>query len=80
MCRDGAADVRSEGTRLMAKRNARRPLRVAIVGGGIGGLAVAVALTHRGVDVQVYERSNRLEAEGLRPEGCERASLLWQWR
>lgn len=32
------------------------PLRIAVIGGGIGGLAVAVALQHRGFEVVVYER------------------------
>jgi salicylate hydroxylase len=44
--------------------NARRPLRVAIIGGGIGGLGAAVALSQRGFDVQVYERSSKLEEVG----------------
>jgi len=42
----------------------RRPLRVVIIGGGIGGLAAAVALRQRGVDVQVYERSTRIDEVG----------------
>ena len=42
----------------------RRPLRVVIVGAGIGGLAAAVALRQRGVEVSVYERSARLEEVG----------------
>jgi salicylate hydroxylase len=31
------------------------PLRVAVIGGGIGGVAAANALTQRGLDVRVYE-------------------------
>src|SRR5437868_5815255 len=42
----------------------RRPLRVVIVGAGIGGLAAAVALRQRGVEVSVYERSAKLEEVG----------------
>jgi salicylate hydroxylase len=42
----------------------RRPLRVVIVGAGIGGLAAAVALRQRGVEVSLYERSARLEEVG----------------
>ncbi len=38
---------------------------IAIIGGGIGGLAAAVALRNRGFDVQVYER-----AQALRPAGA----------
>lgn len=35
-------------------------LRVAVIGGGIGGLAAAGALLHRGVDVHVYEQAPAL--------------------
>ena len=35
-------------------------MRVAIVGGGIGGLFAANALTRRGLDVSVYERADAL--------------------
>lgn len=34
-----------------------RPLRVGIVGGGIGGVALAVALRRRGMEVRVFERA-----------------------
>ena len=37
---------------------------IGIVGGGVGGLALAVALTQRGWPVVVYERAPRLEAVG----------------
>jgi salicylate hydroxylase len=49
-------------TRVASK--ARRPLRVVIIGGGIGGLAAAVALRQRGIDVQVYERSTTIDEVG----------------
>ena len=35
------------------------PLRVVVVGGGIGGLAAGVALSRAGIDVQVYEQAQR---------------------
>jgi 2-polyprenyl-6-methoxyphenol hydroxylase-like FAD-dependent oxidoreductase len=38
--------------------------RTAIVGGGIGGLATAIALRKVGFDVDVYERSEELKEEG----------------
>ena len=41
-----------------------RPLRVAIVGGGIGGLTTACALLDRGIEVDVYERSGELKEVG----------------
>jgi salicylate hydroxylase len=48
-------------------------LRAVIVGGGIGGMAVAVALAQRGVDVRVYEQAPRLAEVGagvvLAPNG-----------
>jgi salicylate hydroxylase len=39
-------------------------IQVAIVGGGIGGLAAAVALRHRGISVAVYEQSRELREIG----------------
>ncbi|CAN5253857.1 FAD-dependent monooxygenase [soil metagenome] len=40
------------------------PLRAAIVGGGIGGLAAANALRFRGIDVTVFEQAERLGEVG----------------
>ena len=39
-------------------------MKVAIVGGGIGGLAAATALRRVGIETVVYERAERLEAVG----------------
>ena len=36
---------------------AGRSKRIVVIGGGIGGLAAAVALRQRGFEVQVYERA-----------------------
>ena len=36
------------------------PLRVAIVGGGIGGVAAANALLRRGMEVHLYEQAPAL--------------------
>lgn len=51
----------------------RQALRVAVVGGGIGGLAAANALLQRGIDVQVYEQASALAEVGagltLQPNG-----------
>ncbi len=41
-----------------------RPLRIAIIGAGIGGLAAAVALRQRGFEVALYERVTQLEEVG----------------
>ena len=36
-----------------------KPFEIAVVGGGIAGLTLAIALHHRGVPVKVYERAPR---------------------
>src|SRR5271163_1930072 len=38
--------------------------KVAIVGGGIGGLAAALALVRRGIDADVYEQADELRELG----------------
>jgi len=43
---------------------AYRQKKIVIIGGGIGGLAAAVALHQRGFDVEVYERAGKLEEVG----------------
>jgi salicylate hydroxylase len=43
---------------------AKRPLRVVIVGAGIGGLAAATALRQRGFEVALFERADKLEEVG----------------
>ena len=47
--------------------------RVVVVGGGIGGLSVALALQRRGFEVSVYERANELREIGagiiMQPNG-----------
>jgi salicylate hydroxylase len=43
---------------------AKRPLRVVIVGAGIGGLAAACALRQRGFEVAIFERAEKLEEVG----------------
>jgi salicylate hydroxylase len=49
------------------------PLRVAVVGGGIGGAAAALALRRRGIDVHLYEQAPALAEVGagvaLQPNG-----------
>jgi salicylate hydroxylase len=41
-----------------------RKLRIAIVGGGIGGLTLAVALRQRGIEADVYEQAPELAEIG----------------
>ncbi len=48
----------------MTRKPAKRPLRVAIIGAGIGGLAAAVALRRHGFEVELYERAGKLEEVG----------------
>jgi salicylate hydroxylase len=43
---------------------AGRSKRIVIIGGGIGGLAAAVALRQRGFEVQVYERASAIAEVG----------------
>ena len=43
---------------------APRDIRVAIIGGGIGGLTAAISLLQAGFDVQVYEQSRLLSEVG----------------
>ena len=49
------------------------PLRVAVVGGGIGGITAAVALSQRGIEVSVYEQARALSEIGagvaIQPNG-----------
>ena len=48
----------------MTPHPGKRPLRIGIVGAGIGGLAAAVALRQRGFEVALYERVAKLEEVG----------------
>lgn len=38
--------------------------RIAVVGGGIGGLTFAIAMRHHGIDVEIYEQANELREVG----------------
>ena len=53
-----------------------RALRVAIVGGGIGGLSAALALLKAGFDVQVYEQAPRFGEIGAGLQISPNASRL----
>ena len=57
----------------MAAAMLKKPLRVAVVGGGIGGAAAADALTQRGVAVRLFEQAPALAEVGagvaLQPSG-----------
>ena len=54
----------SEETGLNSVRAEARPLRAAVIGGGIGGLAAANALLQRGLRVDVYEQASALGEVG----------------
>ncbi|MGH3193233.1 MAG: FAD-dependent monooxygenase [Streptosporangiaceae bacterium] len=55
-------------------------LRAVVVGGGLGGLAAAVALARAGIDVRVYEQARRLTEVGagvsLAPNGLRMLDRL----
>lgn len=54
-----------------------RPLSVAIVGAGMGGLATAAALRRVGVDVTVYEQASRFARIGAGIQiGCNAMKVL----
>ena len=65
------------------QKAANRPYRVVIVGGGIGGLTAAVALHQRGFEVELYERSSKLEEVGaglqVGPNGVKVIRALGLW-
>lgn len=48
----------------MSSAARQRPVRIAIAGGGIGGLAAAAFLLQRGHDVQVFEQARELKEVG----------------
>ncbi len=56
------------------------PLRVAVVGGGIGGVAATLALLRRGLDVQLYEQAPALTEVGagvaIQPNGVRMLRTL----
>ncbi len=41
-----------------------RNLRIALVGGGLGGLAAAIALSRSGFDIRIFEQSNQIKEVG----------------
>src|SRR5712691_8305288 len=53
-----------EERRLTAYASSGRSRRIVIIGGGIGGLAAAVALRQRGFEVRVYERASTIAEVG----------------
>src|SRR5438128_9742899 len=58
----------------------RDDLSVAVVGGGIGGLAAAVSMLRAGVDVQVFEQAPALVEVGAGIQISPNASrLLHRW-
>jgi salicylate hydroxylase len=48
----------------MSASKAAAPGQIAIIGGGIGGLAAALALLRRGLDVEVFEQSREFKEVG----------------
>ena len=58
----------------------KNPLRVAIVGSGIGGVAAATALLQRGMEVRLYEQAPALAEVGagvaIQPNGARMLERL----
>jgi salicylate hydroxylase len=52
------------------------PLSVAVVGGGIGGIAAALSLLRSGADVHVYERAKKLSEVGAGIQVSPNASRI----
>ena len=50
----------------METKQASRPIvhKVAVIGGGLGGLATAIALRKQGIDAHVYERAKEFRPVG----------------
>src|SRR5438045_3430926 len=56
---------RGPGSYPMKNREADcAPPKIAVIGGGIGGLTATLALLRRGIDVDVYEQSTALKEVG----------------
>ncbi len=64
----------------MQAREETSTVRVAIIGAGIGGLAAAVALQHKGIRTEIYEQAAVLREVGgaivMRPPSIR---LFWEW-
>jgi salicylate hydroxylase len=54
----------------------RKPLCVAIIGGGIGGIAAALSLLRAGADVHAYERAKTLSEVGAGIQVSPNASRI----
>jgi len=52
------------------------PLRVAVVGGGIGGVAAAHALLQRGMEVRLYEQAPAHAGIAVQPNGARMLKRL----
>jgi len=48
----------------MSEKNAQIPLKVAIAGGGVGGVMLAYALQKKGFDVTVFEKTAKFSRFG----------------
>ncbi|MDY6929993.1 MAG: NAD(P)-binding protein, partial [Pseudomonadota bacterium] len=48
----------------MNNKEINKVRRIAVVGGGIGGLTFAIAMRHHGIDVDIYEQADELREVG----------------
>jgi 2-polyprenyl-6-methoxyphenol hydroxylase-like FAD-dependent oxidoreductase len=62
----------------MNEKATNKVKRIAVVGGGIGGLTFAIAMRHHGIDVDIYEQADELREVGLRSpyQLMPRASII----
>lgn len=49
----------------MNEKGTKKINRIAVVGGGIGGLTFAIAMRHHGIDVDIYPESVTRTAQSL---------------
>lgn len=54
----------------------RLDMKIAIIGAGIGGLTLALALREHGIDVQLYEQTDALREVGAAVALGERDAVL----
>jgi 2-polyprenyl-6-methoxyphenol hydroxylase-like FAD-dependent oxidoreductase len=81
LCPNGAVSARRlDRFHMKDKTGGRRSLRVAVVGGGIGGVSAACSLLNRGVDVMVFEQARALGEIGagvlLLPNGLRQLERM----
>ena len=78
-CRDSGAGRSHDGTLLRSSREfgaGMADLSIAIIGGGIGGIAAALSLLRAGFDAHVYEQAGEVREVGAGIQISPNASRL----